>query len=187
MFFITVDEEIRLQLVSETLAPRYLELLEESREYLSRWLPWTEFCNTEEGFRAFAKKSLHDYADGKSLTCAIEFQENVVGNISLNTIRHDLKMVEVGYWLGEPYQGSGIITRACRYLCHHAFNNLGMEKVQISAAEENLSSRAVCERLGMTLEGVISHREKVGDKVLSHAIYGLQRPEVVKQGLFRIS
>ncbi|MGI9281821.1 MAG: GNAT family N-acetyltransferase [Endozoicomonas sp.] len=175
MFFITVDEEIRLQLVNDSIIPRYLELLEESRDYLSQWLPWPKFCNTEEGFKAFVKRSLHDYADGKSLTCAIEFQGKVVGNISFNAIRHDLKMVEIGYWLGEPYQGHGIITRACRYLCDYAFNELGMEKVQIAAAEENLSSRAVCERLGMNLEGIITHREKVGDRVLSHAIYGLRK------------
>ncbi|KEQ18016.1 GNAT family N-acetyltransferase [Endozoicomonas numazuensis] len=178
MFFIAVDEDIRLQLVNDSIVPRYLELLEESKSYLSQWLPWPTFCNTEEDFKAFVKRSLHDYAEGKSLTCAIEFQGSIVGNISFNAIRYDLKMVEIGYWLGEPYQGNGIVTRACQFLCNYAFNELGMEKVQIAAAEENLPSRAVCERLGMTLEGIITNKEKVAGRIVNHAIYGLKNSNI---------
>jgi len=50
-----------------------------------------------------------------------------------------------------------------------------MNKVEISAAVDNAASRAVCERLGIELEGVITNAEKVGDRILTHAIYGLHR------------
>ena len=48
-----------------------------------------------------------------------------------------------------------------------------MEKVQIAAADGNAKSRAVCERLGMKLEGIITNRERIGDRILNHAIYGI--------------
>jgi ribosomal-protein-serine acetyltransferase len=50
-----------------------------------------------------------------------------------------------------------------------------MEKVQISAATQNKPSRAVCERLGFSLEGVITRAENLNGPVVDHAIYGLSR------------
>jgi ribosomal-protein-serine acetyltransferase len=50
-----------------------------------------------------------------------------------------------------------------------------MQKVQMSVAVENTRSRAVCERLGMVLEGIITNEEKIGERILDHAIYGLYR------------
>ena len=177
MFSTLVDDDIRLCLVQPSFAPRYAELVAAHNDYLSQWLAWPQKCNTEDAFRTFVSKSLHDYADGKSLTCAIEYQGEIVGNISFNAILHERKMVEIGYWLAEPWQGHGIITRACRFLIDYAFTALDMDKVQIAAAEDNKPSRAVCERLGMTLEGIISNQEKIGDRILAHAIYGLQRTQ----------
>ena len=56
-----------------------------------------------------------------------------------------------------------------------AFIELDMQKVEISAAVENQSSRKVCERLGFSLEGVITCSENLNGRVVDHAIYGLSR------------
>jgi ribosomal-protein-serine acetyltransferase len=50
-----------------------------------------------------------------------------------------------------------------------------MQKVQILIATGNLKSRAVCERLGIKLEGIVTNEEKVVDRILDHAIYGIHR------------
>lgn len=50
-----------------------------------------------------------------------------------------------------------------------------MEKVEISAAVENAASRAVCERLGCELEGIITRNENLNGRIVDHAIYGLER------------
>lgn len=56
----------------------------------------------------------------------------------------------------------------------HSFAELTLQKIAIAAARDNERSRAVCERLGMTLEGVITNSEKVEGNVYDHAVYGLQ-------------
>lgn len=175
MFRFNIDNEISLSLIHEQFSARYVELVSECNEYLSEWLAWPRLCKTQGDFKAFIRQSLHKYADGKNITFAILYHGEIVGNISFNTIDHELKKVEIGYWIGEKHQGNGIITRSCQFLIDYAFTTLKMQKVQISAAEHNEPSRAVCERLGMKLEGVITHSEKIGGKVLSHAIYGLHR------------
>jgi len=50
-----------------------------------------------------------------------------------------------------------------------------MQKVQISVAVDNQPSRKVCERLGFSLEGVITRSENLNGRVVDHAIYGLSR------------
>ena len=177
MFQLFVDDEIKLLLIHEGFVPRYVELVEKNYEYLSKWLAWPPFCKTPDDFKQFVKSSLDKYADGESMTCAIEYHGKIVGNCSFNTINHDLKKVEVGYWLGEEYQGNGIITRVCRFLQNYAFTELKMQKVEISVAENNTPSRAVCERLSMKLEGIITNSEKVRDTIFSHAVYGIHVTE----------
>lgn len=180
MFKLVIDDEISLCLVHQSFAPRYVELAKDNYEYLSAWLTWPYICKTEEDFRKFAQGSLHNYADNKSMVCAIEYQGEIVGNIGFNTIEVAVKKVEIGYWLAASAQGNGIITRACQSLIDYAFTHMNMDKVEIAAAVDNAPSRAVCKRLGMTLEGVITNAEKVGDRILSHAIYGLHRIDTYK-------
>lgn len=174
MFTVQIDNELQLALIQESFAPRYVELVSEQKEYLSQWLAWPAFCHAEQDFKLFAQRMLHDYADGKSMTCAIIYQGEIVGNCSFNTINHDTKRAEVGYWLSQPHQGKGIITRVVTKLIDIAFNELKLEKVELSAAKDNLASRAVAERVGMTLEGIITNAEKVGDRILDHAVYGIK-------------
>ena len=174
MFRQYVDSEINLILLQEPLADELFRLIDNDRQYLNRWLAWPSYVKSMDDTKAFIKQSLHDFADQKSLTCAIEFQQQVVGVISFNKIHQSLKKVELGYWLGSGWQGRGIVTRGCRHLVQYAFDS-GMEKIQISVAEDNQSSRNICERLGFTLEGVISNAENVQGKVLNHAVYGLHK------------
>jgi len=177
MFQLVIDKEIKLLLVQPSFAPRYVALADENYEYLSQWLAWPRFCKTEQDFKQFVKNSLTGYADGKSMTCAIEYLGEIVGNCSFNTINYDLQSVEIGYWIGEKYQGKGIVTRVCHFLIDYAFSELKMKKVQICVAEGNTPSRMVCERLNMKLEGIITHAEKIADNILSHAVYGIHKAE----------
>lgn len=111
------------------------------------------------------------------MTCAIFYQDNLVGNIGLHEINHDLQRACIGYWLSEEVQGKGIVTLSCQKMLEYAFGTLSMELVQLRAAKENTASRAVAERLGMSLEGIISRNEKVQDRVLDHAVYALRKSD----------
>ncbi|MBA5761385.1 GNAT family N-acetyltransferase [Vibrio sp. 404] len=177
LFTLHVDDEIELALLEESFAREYSELVYTQLDYLSQWLTWPPYCQSEQDFRLFIQRSLEDYAEGKSLTCAIIYQNKIVGNCSLNDINHDLKRVKIGYWLSQEHTGKGIMTRIVRKLIDLAFTKYQLEKVELSAAVDNWSSRAVAERSGMILEGVISNSEKVGEHILDHAIYAIHRSD----------
>lgn len=177
MFTVKVDNEIQLALIEPSFAAKYFSIVQCDLDHLSQWLVWPEHAKDEAFFLSFTTKSLHDYADGKSLTCGIIYKNEVVGNIGFNSINQTLKKAEVGYWLSAQYQGRGIVTRAVSALFEMAFTQMGMEKVQICAAEGNKPSRAVCERLNMELEGIITNAENLNGRIVDHAIYGLSKAQ----------
>ena len=55
---------------------------------------------------------------------------------------------ELGYWLGEPYWGQGIMTEAAEALLHRAFGDLHMQKVWCAHYDGNHRSMRVMEKCG---------------------------------------
>ncbi|MGX9416002.1 GNAT family N-acetyltransferase [Vibrio sp. WJH972] len=180
MFTLEVEQGLELALIEPKFAPLYFDIVSKQQEYLSEWLAWPAHAENEEFFLRFIKRSLHDYADGKSLVCAVMYNEQLVGNISFNSIDHSLQKVEIGYWLRSDYRGKGIMSKSVSKLVDFAFTELDMQKVQISVAVENNPSRNICKRLQFNLEGVVTRAENLNGKVVDHAIYGLSRTEWVK-------
>lgn len=55
---------------------------------------------------------------------------------------------EIGYWIGEPFWGQGLIPEACLELIRHAFEDLKLEKLWCAYFDGNEKSRRVQEKCG---------------------------------------
>lgn len=55
---------------------------------------------------------------------------------------------ELGYWLGVPYWGQGLMTEAAKEMIRHAFENCGMTKVWCGYYDGNYRSKRVQEKCG---------------------------------------
>lgn len=55
---------------------------------------------------------------------------------------------ELGYWLGAPYWGRGLVPEAAREALRHAFLDLGLSRVWCGYYDGNERSRRVQEKLG---------------------------------------
>ena len=80
--------------------------------------------------------------DGKAIG-AIELKLN--GHTDM-TDRDD--ECELGYWLGKPYWGQGIMPEAVDEILRHAFEEIGMTKVWVGYYEGNSKSKRVQEKSG---------------------------------------
>ena len=80
--------------------------------------------------------------DGKAIG-AIELKLN--GHTDM-TDRDD--ECEMGYWLGRPFWGQGIMPEAVNEMLRHAFEDCGMRKVWIGYYEGNTKSKRVQEKCG---------------------------------------
>lgn len=56
---------------------------------------------------------------------------------------------EIGYWIGKPYWGQGLIPEATMALLNRCFHELGLDMVWIAYYDGNNKSRRVCEKCGL--------------------------------------
>lgn len=76
---------------------------------------------------------------------------------------------ELGYWLGKPFWGQGLMPEAVREMLRHGFQDIGMNKVWCGYYEGNTKSKRVQEKAGFqyqwTTEGVdvpLMHEKRTG-------------------------
>lgn len=71
-----------------------------------------------------------------------------IGTADLMFHYEDKDECELGYWLGKPYWGQGIMPEACTLLLKRAFEDLNVSKVWCGYFEGNEKSKRVQEKLG---------------------------------------
>ncbi|MBQ6653963.1 MAG: GNAT family N-acetyltransferase [Erysipelotrichaceae bacterium] len=89
--------------------------------------------------------------------CAIVLKETgkPIGSISLmknSDLAHKEDELELGYWLGSPYWGQGLVPEAGREMLRYAFEDLHMARVWCGYYEGNEKSRRVQEKLGFRFQ-----------------------------------
>lgn len=173
MFVYKIDHELSLKLIELTDAQQVWELTDQSREHLRQWLPWLDHNTSVEDSINFIKASLKSYANGRGMNTVILYKSKIAGIAGYNEIDTINKIAYIGYWLGDTYQGNGIMTRVTKALTEYAFEHLKLNRVQITAAVENRKSRAIPERLGFVNEGSIRQAEWLYDHYVDHVVYGM--------------
>ena len=108
---------------------------------------------TLEHARGFIQHTL-----GQTPGChlAIVVDEHAVGSIGLK-LGTDVERIsaELGYWLGSPYRGRGIMTEAIRAFTDDAFETLSLSRIFALPFGHNVASCRALEKAGFVLEGVL--------------------------------
>lgn len=147
---IRIDEETVLRIYEERHAQEVAELIDQNRSYLRKWLPWVDDSRNVEDSRAFIRSSLQQFAQNEGFQMGIWYRGKLAGGIGYQQLDWADRKVEIGYWLGEAFQGKGLMTKACRTPITYAFTELGLNRVEIHCAAENIRSCAIPKRLGFT-------------------------------------
>lgn len=166
-----VDEEIELRIRKTEDAERTFELIDRSRSYLKKWLPWVDSVQTVQDCVDFITLNRTKFDNGEDATYGIFYKDELVGLASYHTLDKANRNTDMGYWMGEAYQGKGIMSRAVSYLTEYAFSYHKLHRVQIRCATENRGSRAIPEKLGFTLEGILRGEQKIQDEYLDICVY----------------
>jgi RimJ/RimL family protein N-acetyltransferase len=142
------------------------------------------WINVRDGFPhpyslSDAKKFISAQRQRETATAwAIASATEAIGAIGLHP-QHDVyrRCAEVGYWLGEPFWGKGIVTAAVRALVHHAFTNTDFIRVYAGVFEWNTASARVLEKAGFALESRMRRSVVKDGKVIDQLMYVLLREE----------
>ena len=107
---------------------------------------------------------------------AIEVAGALAGGIGIETRAAEERFSgELGYWLGEPFWGRGIMTDAVRALTRHAFDTTQLRRLSAEVVSANAASQRVLEKAGYIREGVLRSAYFKHGEFYDKAIYGIVR------------
>ena len=150
---IPVDEQTRLVQLQPDQADKLFELTDKNRDYLGEFLPWPPFVNVVEDSRKHIEETLEKRAQDVAYTYGIEYEGEIVGDISLRNLNDTEKTPEIGYWISPNFAGKGLTTKSVQALTDLGLSSLGLGKIVIRANPDNGASNKVAEKAGYTQVG----------------------------------
>jgi RimJ/RimL family protein N-acetyltransferase len=138
-------------------APALFQAIDESRDHLAPWMPWTgEHIRVEDSL-AYIRRSHAHWLLRQRLPVGIFDASTglLVGCSGLERIDWQVRDFEIGYWLRPSAQGHGYAHETVMLLTTLAFRRLGANRVQIRMDPRNSRSERVAQRLGFEMEGTL--------------------------------
>lgn len=92
----------------------------------------------------------------KSIYWAVATPDNkLIGTCGFNTWNRTHKRAEISYDLSYDYWGQGIMTKVVEAITKFAFDNMQVQRVQATVAEDNVASIRLLEKCGYQKEGLL--------------------------------
>lgn len=170
---IIIDQDVTLELTAEKHAAGLYKAIDENRAYLSEFLSWVSSMQSEEDINSYIRSCQALCREGKEVSFVILIANVPVGRIGLHHLDLLNKNGAIGYWITENAQGKGIVTRACKVLLDYGFKELGLRRIEIKAATENLKSQAIPVKLGFFREGILRQVELLNGRFLDLVLFSL--------------
>lgn len=113
---------------------------------------------------------------------AIADKNEMIGAIGLKEMDDVYRYsFEVGYWLGEPYWGKGITTKALSAFTDYSFAHYKVVRLFAGVFDFNPASGKVLEKCGYKLEGRLKSAVVKKGKVYDQLLYAKVSEENIKK------
>jgi ribosomal-protein-alanine N-acetyltransferase len=156
-----------LQLSDATSIFEYAQNPNVSRYTL--WEPHQSLADSEAYIRSYAWPNYAiDVPEPWAITLK-EQPEKVIGTIGCFWVSERAKSMELAYALHEKHWGQGLVAEAAQIVIPFCFEYYKLQRIQAQCKAENLASKRVMEKSGMTYEGTLRkslfHRDRHWDMV----------------------
>jgi RimJ/RimL family protein N-acetyltransferase len=166
----------KLRIVEQPDLPALM--LVNGNDEVTRFLPYATW-NTLADAEAWYERVSGIQATGTALQFVLveKATERVIGTCLLFRYDAGSNRAELGYVLGRQHWGTGLMIEALHTLVGHAFEGLGLRRLEAEVNPENKASVRILDRLGFTREGLLRQRWVTKDQPYDVAVYGLLRHE----------
>jgi [ribosomal protein S5]-alanine N-acetyltransferase len=111
-----------------------------------------------------------------ALSFAVEFAGDAIGGIGFKPgIDISRLSMEMGYWLGEPFWGRGLMTRAVTAASDWAFDHYKVVRLFATTFAHNTASMRVLEKSGFQREGILRRSAIKNGEILDQVLYAKVR------------
>lgn len=155
----------------------WTELRAASRTFLSPFEPvWPEDDLERPAFRRRVER--HDLEAEQGLAHAFYIfrgsDDALLGGVNLSHIRRGvMQAASLGYWMGAPHAGQGIMTRAVGVLMPFAFRTLKLHRIEAACLPHNAPSIHLLEKVGFTREGYARKYLNIAGSWQDHLLFAL--------------
>jgi RimJ/RimL family protein N-acetyltransferase len=124
-----------------------------SEEDTRRWMLWDDEPPPDHAeILANIERARQSWAAGTWAVFVITVDGTVVGGANLGFYEHDI--AEGSYFLAQAARGKGYATRTLRLLARWAFEENGIERLELRVDPRNEASIRLAERVGFMREGI---------------------------------
>ncbi len=148
-----------------------------SREHLEPFEPhWQGDELTRVAFRRRIRHYQREIRGDLGYAFFIFKNENneLIGGITLSNVRRGVtQAVTLGYWVGAPYAGRGVMSEAVSAVLPFVFDTLRLHRIEAACLEHNHASIRVLEKSGFRREGLARRYLKINGDWQDHILFGL--------------
>jgi len=141
--------------------------------------PWTSPPTTEAAFDAYLARAADD-----AMSCLLVVRANegaLVGVYNLSEIvRGSFQNAYLGYYAFVPHAGTGAMRAAMPLVFAHAFDELGLHRLQANVQPGNERSRLLLEATGWREEGTAERYLLIDGAWRDHVMYAITADEVAR-------
>ena len=141
----------------EPLGRHHVALLAPVASDRDLWRLTREDASTPEALGAYIERALAARDEGSALPFAIveHGSGRAIGSTRFGNYSAIDRRIEIGWtWVGRPWQRTAVNSEAKLLLLTHAFETLGIRRVELKTDVLNERSRDAIRRLGATEEGI---------------------------------
>lgn len=134
---------------------------------------------------------LRESQAGRQMSLAVRLNQTdqVIGTSSYGRIDWKEKVIEIGWtWIGADFIGAGINKQMKFLMLRHAFETMGIERLELRTDENNLRSRRAMEKVGAQHDGTLrSDRYKPDGDRRDSVVYSILKSEWpdIKEAVFK--
>jgi RimJ/RimL family protein N-acetyltransferase len=144
--------------------------------------PWTSLADADAYLAPLLAPPASDDDEPTSVPWALAdlATDALLGTATIFALQREQQRAEVGYSLASAHQGRGLAREAVTLALGHAFDVLGLRRVEADVDPRNLPSCKLLERLGFKREGLLRERWNVNGEICDTALYGLLARELIR-------
>ena len=108
----------------------------------------------------------------------LEYEGKAVGRVKAWEVSVRDSYAQLGYDIGKEYRSLGLMTEAVQAVIRYLLTEAEFNRVYCVVRENNLPSIRVCEKAGMTKEGVMRKHFADGDTFVDALVFGILATEL---------
>lgn len=144
------ESRVYLRPVARRDRSEFLDLMQRSRGLHA---PWIQPPLSSLAFHNYLARTHRD--DHEGLLVCDRREDTILGVVNINNIvRGSFLSASLGYYAGAPYAGRGYMREGLELVKRHAFDELGLHRLEANIQPDNAASLALVQRCGFFYEGL---------------------------------